>query len=138
MQLLVNVDVPDLDRGIAFYTHAFELRLTRRIAEELAELTGGGLHVYLLAKAAGTSATTQGTLTRNYARHWTPVHLDLVVDDLDSAVERAVAAGARVERAAATHAWGRIALLADPFGHGFCLIQFLNRGYDELPWEPAQ
>jgi hypothetical protein len=22
--------------------------------------------------------------------------------------------------------------MADPFGHGFCLIQFLGRGYDEI------
>ncbi len=28
--------------------------------------------------------------------------------------------------------WGKIAMLADPFGHGLCLIQFLNRGYDEI------
>jgi lactoylglutathione lyase len=28
--------------------------------------------------------------------------------------------------------WGRIAQLADPFGHGLCLIQFLGRGYDEI------
>lgn len=25
-----------------------------------------------------------------------------------------------------------IALLADPFGHGFGLVQFLGRGYDEV------
>jgi hypothetical protein len=31
-----------------------------------------------------------------------------------------------------TAAWGRIAVLADPFGHGLCLIEFLNRGYDEI------
>jgi len=23
-------------------------------------------------------------------------------------------------------------VLADPFGHGLCLIQFLGRGYDEI------
>lgn len=30
------------------------------------------------------------------------------------------------------HAWGRIALLADPFGNGFCLLQFTAGGYDEI------
>ena len=60
------------------------------------------------------------------------MHLDLVVPDVDAAVARAVAAGAVLEQAARSHAWSRIALLADPFGHGFCLLQFLNRGYDEL------
>jgi hypothetical protein len=31
-----------------------------------------------------------------------------------------------------THNWGRIAHMADPFGHGICFIQFLGRGYDEI------
>jgi predicted enzyme related to lactoylglutathione lyase len=69
---------------------------------------------------------------RHYARHWTPVHLDFVVADLDAAVGTAVSAGATVEGEPATHAWGRIAHLADPFGHGLCLIAFLGRGYDEI------
>jgi predicted enzyme related to lactoylglutathione lyase len=60
------------------------------------------------------------------------VHLDFVVDDIDAAVERAVAAGATIDDPAVSHSWGRIAHLADPFGHGFCLIQFLGRGYDEI------
>ena len=28
--------------------------------------------------------------------------------------------------------WGRIAGLADPWGHGFCLLRFSERGYDAL------
>jgi hypothetical protein len=40
--------------------------------------------------------------------------------------------GATLDAPAATHAWGRIARLADPFGNGFCLLQFLGRGYDEV------
>ena len=47
-------------------------------------------------------------------------------------VARARSAGATVESDIQTHAWGRIALLADPFGNGFCLVQFLGRGYDEI------
>jgi predicted enzyme related to lactoylglutathione lyase len=58
------------------------------------------------------------------------VHLDFLVDDVDAAVVRAVAAGAKLERPAETHAWGRIAILADPFGHGFCLLAPSGRGYD--------
>jgi predicted enzyme related to lactoylglutathione lyase len=37
-----------------------------------------------------------------------------------------------VESEVQTHAWGRLALLADPFGNGFCLLQFTGRGYDEI------
>ena len=53
---------------------------------------------------------------RSYQRHWTPVHLDVVVTDLDSAVSRAADAGARVEQDVRTAVWGKIAVLADPFG----------------------
>ena len=56
----------------------------------------------------------------------------IVVDDLDTAVERAVAAGAVIESAACEAPYGPIAMLADPFGHGFCLIQFNERGYDAI------
>jgi hypothetical protein len=34
-----------------------------------------------------------------------------------------------------THNWGRIADMADPFGHGMCFVQFLSRGYGELAHE---
>ena len=69
---------------------------------------------------------------RDYRRHWTPVHLDFVVADLDAALARAQRAGATLEGEPRSATWGRIATLADPFGHGLCLIQFLGRGYDEV------
>jgi len=69
---------------------------------------------------------------RSYRRHWTPVHLDFIVDEIEPAVERAKVAGARLEQPIATHKWGKLALMADPFGHGFCFVQFLSRGYDEI------
>jgi len=47
-------------------------------------------------------------------------------------LERAVAAGAKLEAPAKDAVYGRIAMLADPFGHGFCLLQFNERGYDAL------
>lgn len=49
-----------------------------------------------------------------------------------AAVERAVAAGAVVERPIASYEWGTICGLADPFGHGVCLVQFTARGYDAI------
>ncbi len=77
-------------------------------------------------------APAPGAAPRDYARHWTPVHLDVVVDDIEAALDRAEAAGAVRESHPDTHPWGRIVRLADPFGHGLCLIQLLGRGYDEL------
>jgi len=130
VDLLVNIDVPNLGHAIAFYGNAFGLTVTRRFGVDGAELSGWPVRLYLLQKAAGSPAAA-GAL-RRYDRHWTPVHLDVVVDDLDATLERALAAGARAETEIRTEAWGRIVVLADPFGHGLCLIQFLGRGYDEI------
>ena len=113
----------------------FRADLTRRLGPAVAEMSGAQAPS-ICWKGAGTPAAGATRQPRDYARHWTPVHLDVVVDDVDAAVARAVAAGARLEDPAATHAWGRIAHLSDPFGHGICLLQFLGRGYDELA-EPA-
>ena len=60
------------------------------------------------------------------------MHLDFVVDDIAAAVERATACGAMLEAPVKSAAWGDLALMSDPFGHGFCLVQFRNRGYDEI------
>jgi predicted enzyme related to lactoylglutathione lyase len=129
--LLVNIDVADLDRAARFYCDALDLKLGRRF-EGAAELLGSTAPIYLLAKPAGSPAVSVTGETRRYERHWTPVHLDFVVEDLERAVERAQAAGAAVEAGIAAAKWGRIAMLSDPFGNGFCLLQFTGRGYDEI------
>lgn len=136
MDTLVNIDVPELQSAEAFYCQAFGLRPGRRFGAGALELTGAGVTIYLLAKEEGSAPTPQGAGVRGYARHWTPVHLDFVVPDLDAATQRALAAGAVLEAPAKTSAWGRLAMFADPFGHGFCLLQFLGRGYDEIADPP--
>ena len=132
MSILVNIDVPDLVRGLAFYTRALGLSVGRRMGADFAELLGAAAPIYLLVKAEGSSPAPGASTQRTYARHWTPVHLDFVVDDIEAALARAVAAGATVEAPVADHAYGRLALLADPFGNGFCLLQFVGRGYDAI------
>lgn len=47
------------------------------------------------------------------------LHLDIQVDDLDAAVEHAVAAGARL---AEHQPQDRVRVLLDPAGHPFCLF----------------
>lgn len=130
MTLLLNIDVPDAEAALRFYTTAFDLEVGRRFGADFVELLGWPAPVYLLTKAAGTIGA--GGDPRRYSRHWTPVHPDIVVESVDAAVERAVAAGAKLEAEAKDTSWGRIAMLADPFGHGFCLLQFNERGYDAL------
>ena len=133
MRLLVNVDVDDLERAIEFYRAAFGLHLGRRLFDgSVAEMRGASSMIYLLAKPAGSPTSRQASSVRDYHRHWTPVHLDFEVEDIDTAVERAVAAGARLENEARSFSWGQLAALSDPFGHGFCLLQFSRRGYDAV------
>ncbi|MGH8098490.1 VOC family protein [Stenotrophomonas indicatrix] len=128
---IVNLDVPDLAAAETFYTAAFDLRVGRRLGPGALELLGGPTPLYLLQNDAGSAATEDGDV-RDYERHWTPVHLDWVVADIDAALARAVAAGAALERPVRERLWGKIAVLSDPFGHGFCLIQFSDAGYDAL------
>jgi predicted enzyme related to lactoylglutathione lyase len=132
LSLLANIDVDDLARATDFYCSALGLTIGRRFGDAGVELLGATSAIYLLQKSAGSLATHARTQRRDYARHWTPVHLDFVVPEIGSAVLRAERAGAHLEGEVRTHKWGRIALMADPFRHGFCLIEFVGRGYDEI------
>jgi len=129
---LINIDVADLPAATKFYCQALGLTVGRRLGETAIELVGASAAIYLLAKPAGSPAAATIGQRRDYARHWTPVHLDFVVRDIDAALAHARAAGAVLEGEIGKHKWGHIALMADPFGNGFCLVQFLGRGYDEL------
>lgn len=132
MQLLVNIDVDDLAKATDFYCNAFGLSLGRRLGSAGVELLGGSSPIYLLAKTEGSLPSEFTVQRRSYQRHWSPIHLDFVVEDIEAALVRVVAAGAIVEKPIQSFSWGKLSLLADPFGHGFCLIQFHDRGYDEI------
>jgi predicted enzyme related to lactoylglutathione lyase len=128
---LINIDVSDIAAARTFYMAAFGLQAGRRLGPAVLELNGAGVAIYLLETQAGSPATPACD-PRRFTRHWTPVHLDFVVDDLEPAVGTAVAAGAVQETPIAALAWGRIARFSDPFGNGFCMIEFSSRGYDAL------
>jgi lactoylglutathione lyase len=132
IQLLVNIDVPDLDAATTFYVEAFGFRVGRRLDSAGVELLGAGVPLYLLSKPTGSPAAETTSGARTYHRHWTPVHLDLAVPDVEMVRARALAAGATAEGEISDHVWGRMARLADPYGHGVCLIEFRGRGYDAL------
>jgi predicted enzyme related to lactoylglutathione lyase len=131
IDLLVNLDVDDLDKAVRFYSSVFGLKIGRRLGTVGLEMLGCSSPIYLMVKSANTPAETSSQV-RTYQRHWTPVHLDFVVDEIELAVERAVLAGALLEKPVQVFGWGKLALMADPFGHGFCFVQFLGRGYDEV------
>ena len=131
--LLVNIDVPELEPAIRFYRDGVGLRLERRLfAGTVAEMGGSSSLVYLLEKPPGTPPAPSTRQLRDYGRHWTPVHLDFSVAELGAAVVGAVGAGARLEGEIGSFAWGRIATMSDPFGNGFCLIEWRGAGYTEI------
>ena len=132
LQLRVCIDVDDLQKGIAVYPSALGLTLGRRLGQSWAELLGAPVPLDLLAEKAGTAPAPGVGSVRDYGRHWTPVHLDWPVADLDAAVRRAETAGAHLEGPVREKKWGRLAVLADPFGNGFCLLELRGRGYGEL------
>lgn len=138
MELRICIDVDDMERAVAFYTEGLGLQVGRRFKSDFVEILGAGSPIDLLLNAPGTRPIASSTSgpgsegVRNYARHWTPVHLDFVVEDIDAAVIRLQRYGAVLEMPVAERVWGRIAGLADPFGHGLDLLEFKGRGYDEI------
>lgn len=133
MDIRICIDVDDIERGIAFYGQGLGLRVGRRLKSDWVELLGAGSAIDLLCEAAGSAPLGQAhAQRRDYARHWTPVHLDFVVDDAEAVAQRLVALGAVLERPIQQRRWGRMANLADPWGHGLDLLQFQGRGYDEM------
>ena len=124
MELEITIDVDDLDRAVEFYCGGLGLTLVDRDSKwarvELSEQT-----FWLCSFKAGS----HGKITRDFERHWTPVHLDFIVEDVDKAVERAVAAGGRLDREIARNELepigcrSDVASLSDPAGNGVDLLQ---------------
>ena len=126
------IEVTTLERGLAFYADGLGLTLKRRYSPSWVELAGANLPIFLLAgrPAIADLGTTQAP--RDYARHWTPVHLDFIVPDLDAMIARLGVHGGTLDRPPKTREYGRIANMADPFGNGFDLIEFNDQGYDAV------
>ena len=88
--------------------------------------------IFLLGSRPPVADLGGKKVPRSFERHWTPVHLDFIVEDLDRTVARALELGASLDRDVQNREYGRIANMADPFGNGFDLIEFAFGGYDGL------
>jgi predicted enzyme related to lactoylglutathione lyase len=125
------IEVEDTEAGITFYTAALGLTVHRRLTPCWVELTGARIPIFILGNRPASFAAGAREITRDFTRHWTPVHLDFVVDGLEAWVRRAQGAGAVVEREVSYDAF-RMANCSDPFGNGFDLIEIAPAGYDAL------
>ena len=122
IEIEICVDVPDLAGGVRFYAEAFGFSKDSEPFPGVAYLKLGDAKITLLQKRERTKPSPRTNDERRYDRHWTPVHLDFHVDDLKAALDRAVSAGATLEQLFEDQD-GSAAFCADPFGHGFCLLQ---------------
>lgn len=129
--LIINIDVPDLAKAVRFYETAFGFARSRLLFDgTIAEMLFGDIAFCLIEQPRDSTAVADTPITRDYSDHWTPVHFDLAVENVDTALEHALAAGARLSGEVGRHEWGDIARLRDPFGHGICLIQFHGKPYE--------
>jgi predicted enzyme related to lactoylglutathione lyase len=127
------IEVADLERGINFYRDAVGLKLKRRLRPNWVELEGADMPIFLLGNRPPVAELGGKKVPRSYERHWTPVHLDFIVPDLDRTVARALGSGASLDREIQDREYGRMANMADLFGNGFDVIEFVPGGYDVLP-----
>jgi predicted enzyme related to lactoylglutathione lyase len=123
LSVSLSIDVPDMAKGIRFYADAFGFSKISEPYPGVAVLRAGTLTITLLEKREQTKPSPNGQDLRHYDRHWTPVHLDIHVDDLPAALDKALEAGASKEQFFENAEHGSAAFCADPFGHGFCLLE---------------
>lgn len=127
--MVINIDVPELSSAIAFYCAALGLEHSRTLDDDVAELKGASSTIYLLQKPSGSNSSGAVSAARRYSRHWTPVHIDFVVENIEVAAKRALGAGAIRESECVEWRGSKCITFSDPFGHGFCLIEFAGETY---------
>lgn len=125
------IEVADLTRGVEFYCGGLGLTHRRQLGPRWVELAGANLPIFLIADRPAMAALGPTKVPRDFGRHWTPVHLDFIVTNLDETVARLCRLGATLDREIQIREYGRMANMADPFGNGFDLIEFSGPGYDD-------
>ncbi len=117
-----SIDVPELEAGLRFYRAVFGFVETARPFPTMAVLDGNNTTVCVHEKQAGSKSSSAGAERRRYERHWTPVHLDLHVEDFDVVLDKVRAEGGAIENEFRTQGPMPAAFCSDPFGNGFCVI----------------
>ena len=117
MEFSICIDVDDVDRAVEFYGRGLGLTIVKH-EPDWAQVKLGAQTFWIMKIPAGV----QGQISRDYRRHWTPVHLDFTVENIDEAVKRAVEAGGKLEGEIQHGAKGGLANLVDPSGNGVDLV----------------
>jgi len=122
LKLSVSIDVLDLKKAETFYIEALGCKKVRDQGANMTVIAVDNCDIYLQEKDENSNPLpTDKRVQRDYARHWTPVHLDFLCKNVDELVTKVLKMGGSHE-GGETGEWGSIAYCADPFGNGFCVI----------------
>ena len=121
IKISVSIDVSNLKKAETFYVEALGCKKVRDQGSNMVVLSTENCNIYLQEKAAGTKPLVSSEVVRDYKRHWTPVHLDFLTENVDVVIERVLQLGG-LHEGGDSGDWGSIAYCADPFGNGFCVI----------------
>ncbi len=123
MKFEICIDVDDVDSAVEFYGRGLGLEIPRH-EKEFAQAVLGEQVFWIMKIAPGPS----GAISRDYQRHWTPIHFDFHVYDIDAVVKRALAAGGKLDREIQRKPDGSaLANLSDPTGNGVDLVQLVKK-----------
>ena len=121
IKISVSIDVSNLNQAEAFYVEALGCKKIRDQGSKMVVLAVDNADLYLLEREPGSKPLKSSNIVRDYKRHWTPIHLDFLCDNVDEVVAKIVALGG-IHEGGERGDWGSIAHCVDPFGNGFCLI----------------
>ncbi len=121
IKISVSIDVSSLEMAETFYIEALGCKKIRDQGDNMVVLSTQNAEIYLLRKEPGTKPVKSSEIVRHYERHWTPVHLDFLCENVDERVSKILELGG-LHEGGDSGEWGSIAYCADPFGNGFCLI----------------
>ena len=121
VKLTVSIDVSNLKGAEDFYVGALGCKKVRDQGTNMAVLCVEKSDIYLQEKEPGTKPLTSNNVARDYQRHWTPIHLDFLCDNVNEIVARILKLGGSHEGGESGD-WDSIAYCTDPFGNGFCII----------------
>ena len=121
IKISVSIDVSNLKEAETFYVETLGCKKVRNQGDNMVVLSVENSDIYLQEKEAGTKPLKSSDVVRDYGRHWTPIHLDFLCENVDEVVSKVLKLGGTHEGGESAD-WGAIAYCADPFGNGFCLI----------------
>lgn len=120
-QVSICIDVADIKQGTKFYTIALGCDIKHE-KQQSSELSAENVTIHLIEKEENSNPLIKESSSRNYSRHWTPVHLDFAVTDIEKTLSLIQEFGGILEDKKEGE-WGTAAFCADPFGNGFCIIK---------------